>query len=202
MNKSNFKHEYLFVLGNGASIASVDPKLDKLLGCTPSIENFVLLMERISQVNQKNPCELSERMDANNLEILINGYVQRVFEISKEKRETDIVKLLAILEEDVATNWNQKNDLLFQERTDRSMPIWNDISTLENAIYHLVAAYYRSYEEKYFEMVENGVSQKEALDNLNISRYCCRRMFLGHVNIIDKLLSFPKDIKTTQKNRK
>lgn len=30
----------------------------------------------------------------------------------------------------------------------------------------------------------------EALDRLNVSKYCCRRMFLSHVNIIDDLLMY------------
>lgn len=28
------------------------------------------------------------------------------------------------------------------------------------------------------------------LDELNIKRYCCRRMFLGHIDIIDNLLNY------------
>jgi DNA-directed RNA polymerase I, II, and III subunit RPABC5 len=29
-----------------------------------------------------------------------------------------------------------------------------------------------------------------ALDELKLRRYCCRRMFLGHVDLIDKLLQY------------
>lgn len=29
-----------------------------------------------------------------------------------------------------------------------------------------------------------------ALDELRLERYCCRRMFLGHVDLIDKLLQY------------
>jgi DNA-directed RNA polymerase I, II, and III subunit RPABC5 len=29
-----------------------------------------------------------------------------------------------------------------------------------------------------------------ALDKLNITRYCCRRIFLTHVNLIDDLLKY------------
>jgi DNA-directed RNA polymerase subunit N (RpoN/RPB10) len=50
------------------------------------------------------------------------------------------------------------------------------------------------FEEKYFSLIDSGSSPKEALDTIGMTRYCCRRMFLGHVNIIDKLLLVPKDI--------
>jgi len=31
-----------------------------------------------------------------------------------------------------------------------------------------------------------------ALDELGVSRYCCRRMFVSHVNIIDTLVKYRK----------
>lgn len=54
------------------------------------------------------------------------------------------------------------------------------------------------YEQKYNNLLESGKTPKEALDELKMSRYCCRRMFLGHINIIDGLLLFPKDIKDSK----
>jgi DNA-directed RNA polymerase I, II, and III subunit RPABC5 len=51
------------------------------------------------------------------------------------------------------------------------------------------------YEEKYGKLLDSGMSEKDALDTIGMSRYCCRRMFLGHVNIINQLLLFPKNIK-------
>lgn len=59
------------------------------------------------------------------------------------------------------------------------------------------------YEKKYNNLIESGLSQKETLDSIGMNRYCCRRMFLGHINIIDSLLLFPKDIinfKPAEKN--
>ena len=50
------------------------------------------------------------------------------------------------------------------------------------------------YEEKYQELLDSGLEPKLALNAIGMTRYCCRRMFLGYVNIIDKLLLFPKDI--------
>ena len=42
----------------------------------------------------------------------------------------------------------------------------------------------------YDELLENKKSIGEALDILKIKRYCCRRMFLGYVNIIDVRLKY------------
>lgn len=56
------------------------------------------------------------------------------------------------------------------------------------------------YEQKYNNLIDSGLSQKETLDRLGMNRYCCRRMFLGHINIIDGLLLFPKDIINSEKN--
>jgi DNA-directed RNA polymerase subunit N len=38
-------------------------------------------------------------------------------------------------------------------------------------------------EEKHF----NKDYKKDVLDKLELERYCCRRMFLGHVDLIDEL---------------
>lgn len=42
---------------------------------------------------------------------------------------------------------------------------------------------------------ENGEAGKDVevgkiLDKLGFNRYCCRRMFLSHVDLIDKLLNY------------
>lgn len=47
-------------------------------------------------------------------------------------------------------------------------------------------------EERYVKMLESGIDRKTVLDTLGMKRYCCRRMFLGYVNIIDQLLLFPQ----------
>ncbi|EPR80151.1 DNA-directed RNA polymerase II subunit Rpb10 [Spraguea lophii 42_110] len=44
--------------------------------------------------------------------------------------------------------------------------------------------------EEYINFLKNDKSECEALDELKMTRYCCRRMFLGHVDIIEKLLKF------------
>ena len=44
--------------------------------------------------------------------------------------------------------------------------------------------------EKYLELLSRGVSPADALDQLGLTRLCCRRMYLGHVDIGDQLLQF------------
>ena len=46
--------------------------------------------------------------------------------------------------------------------------------------------------EEYKEKVENGADRKEVLDSLGMVRYCCRQMFLGHVDLIDTSSQFKK----------
>ena len=42
----------------------------------------------------------------------------------------------------------------------------------------------------YLNHLQNGKSECEALDILGLRRFCCRRMILGHVNVIDQLLQY------------
>ncbi len=44
--------------------------------------------------------------------------------------------------------------------------------------------------ETYKNMLENGVEAGQALDKLGLKRYCCRRILLTHVDLIDKLLEY------------
>lgn len=50
------------------------------------------------------------------------------------------------------------------------------------------------YEETFKTSLSQSIPVKEILDTFGLQRYCCRRMFLGYVDIIDQLLLFPKDI--------
>jgi len=47
--------------------------------------------------------------------------------------------------------------------------------------------------EKYNSILKSGQTSIVALEQLGLRRYCCKRMFLGHVEIIDKLLLHSKD---------
>lgn len=40
---------------------------------------------------------------------------------------------------------------------------------------------------KYQELLKQGKSPKEALDELGLERECCRQIFLGHVDLIEKV---------------
>lgn len=46
---------------------------------------------------------------------------------------------------------------------------------------------YESYKK-----LEKEKTPDVALDELGINRYCCRRMFLSHVNIVDTLVKYPR----------
>jgi len=37
--------------------------------------------------------------------------------------------------------------------------------------------------EKYQQLIKEGRTEAQALDEIGLTRYCCRRMFLGHVDI-------------------
>lgn len=43
----------------------------------------------------------------------------------------------------------------------------------------------------YLDLLEReGVDARQALDELGLKRYCCRRMILTHVDLISKLLNY------------
>ncbi len=46
--------------------------------------------------------------------------------------------------------------------------------------------------EEYKERTEKGENAKKVLDELGLERYCCRGLFLGHVDLIDAAAKFKK----------
>ncbi len=46
------------------------------------------------------------------------------------------------------------------------------------------------YWDEYSKKLEEGKSPKEALDELGIDRYCCRRMFLTYKSVIKEFARF------------
>ena len=47
--------------------------------------------------------------------------------------------------------------------------------------------------EKYKELVASGVEPKEAFAKLGVERYCCRRMFVGHVELNEEVLPYIRE---------
>jgi len=46
--------------------------------------------------------------------------------------------------------------------------------------------------EEFKKRVQAGESQKKVLDDLGVERYCCRAVFLGHVDLIELVSKFKK----------
>ena len=44
--------------------------------------------------------------------------------------------------------------------------------------------------EEFAKRVSEGEAPRKVLDDLGVKRYCCRRMFLTHVDLIDEILKF------------
>jgi len=55
--------------------------------------------------------------------------------------------------------------------------------TCGKVIGHLYEQYRKSVEEL-------GESPKDALDSLGLTNYCCRRVFLSHVDLIDDIMKY------------
>lgn len=46
--------------------------------------------------------------------------------------------------------------------------------------------------EEYKERVEEGEDAKDVLDDLGIDRYCCRSLFLTHVDLLEEVARYKK----------
>ncbi len=46
--------------------------------------------------------------------------------------------------------------------------------------------------EEFNDRVDGGEDRKKVLDSLGLERYCCRTIFLGHVDLIDIAAQFKK----------
>ena len=52
----------------------------------------------------------------------------------------------------------------------------------------LIAHVYKPY----LDLIEKGESSEDAFEQLGIRRFCCKRMIVSHVDLIDDLLKFPR----------
>ena len=50
----------------------------------------------------------------------------------------------------------------------------------------VIGAYYDQYKLR----TEQGEEPKLVLDSLGLDRYCCRRMIISHVDLIDEIMPF------------
>ncbi|MBI20550.1 MAG: DNA-directed RNA polymerase subunit N [Euryarchaeota archaeon] len=39
--------------------------------------------------------------------------------------------------------------------------------------------------EEYQELVSSGVEQADAMDQVGLERYCCRRMYVAHIDLLE-----------------
>ncbi len=46
--------------------------------------------------------------------------------------------------------------------------------------------------EEYNKQVEQGKDPKKVFDELGLERYCCRALFLGHIDLLEKVSQFKK----------
>jgi DNA-directed RNA polymerase subunit N len=44
--------------------------------------------------------------------------------------------------------------------------------------------------EKFKARVDAGDDPEKVLDELGVKRYCCRRMLIGHVDLIDEIIEY------------
>ncbi|MHA2061944.1 MAG: DNA-directed RNA polymerase subunit N [Candidatus Hodarchaeales archaeon] len=49
--------------------------------------------------------------------------------------------------------------------------------------------------DEFIEGAKNGKNLAEMLDSFGLTRYCCRRMLITHVELIDDILTFSSPVR-------
>lgn len=52
--------------------------------------------------------------------------------------------------------------------------------------------------EEFKKRVSEGEETKEVLDDLGFERFCCRRIFISHIEVMEELLKYVKNSKKTK----
>ena len=55
--------------------------------------------------------------------------------------------------------------------------------------------------EEFNAKVQSGEDSQKILDELGVTRYCCRRMLLSHTEIIDEILRFHEEINKRRESK-
>jgi len=55
--------------------------------------------------------------------------------------------------------------------------------------------------EEFARRVRTGENAKDVLDTLGVKRYCCRRMLLSNIEIIDEILRFYEEAEKRKETR-
>ena len=53
--------------------------------------------------------------------------------------------------------------------------------------------------EEFARCIKEGASPRKVLNDLGLTRYCCRRMLLSHVEIIDEIIKYYKSGKEEER---
>ncbi len=46
------------------------------------------------------------------------------------------------------------------------------------------------YHKKFEKLIKEGKTPEQALDEIGLDKYCCRRMITSHVDLVDEILKF------------
>ncbi len=55
--------------------------------------------------------------------------------------------------------------------------------------------------EEFQSRTKSGENPKKVLDSMGLRKYCCRRILLSHVDLIDEILLYSQKTEATQKRK-